>query len=233
MERTEMVRTAPRPNPWWWVGMVGPVLFTVSWGAESFLVPGTDPWTQSISFLGQGPWGWVQNDNFVVSGLLVLVFVGVLYAQSPGGPPRLRSLARWQSLAALGMVLAGLVRQRARSPALLTTPFGPITSAGLGHIAGSALVYLAVVGASGLEGWAAAPWSTEAWRWWSRVTATGLVTGLGLFLITAADDGPSGLWERVVALMASVWMVAWVRRTQRMTRWGPSPGSTPPSDQSR
>lgn len=198
-------------------------MFTVSWGAESFLVPGTHPWNQSISFLGQGPWGWVQNDNFVVSGLLVLVFVGVLYTESPDGPPELKSLARWQSLAALGMILAGLVRQRSLSGAALASPFGPLTAAGLGHIAGSGLVYLAVVGACGLEGRAAAPWSTLAWRWWSRVTATGLVIGLGLFLASAADGGPSGLWERVVALMASVWMVALVQRMQRVTG-----GAAPP-----
>ena len=203
------------PSSWWWTGMAGPVLFTLSWVAESVLVPGTKPWSQSISFLGQGRWGWVQNDNFVVSGLLVLVFTGVLHAQSPDELPEVRSLARWQATAALGMVLAGLVRQRSVSGVALATPFGLLTAAGLGHIAASGLVYVAAVGACGLEGWAVSPWSTLAWRWWSRVTATGLVIGLALFLVTAADGGPSGLWERVVALMASVWMVALVRRMQR------------------
>lgn len=224
MGPTEMAHHARSPTRWWWAGMAGPVLFTLSWAAESVLVPGTHPWDQSISFLGQGRWGWVQNDNFVVSGVLVLTFAGFLYAQSPGWPAEMRRLARWQIVAALGMVLAGLVRQQALTGAVLVTPFGPLTAAGLGHIAGSALVYLAAVGACLLEGWAVCPWSTPAWRWGSRVTATALVVGLGLFLLAAARGGPSGLWERVVALMASVWMVLLVRRMHRAAGVGPSPG---------
>lgn len=219
MRRRERVRPFRRPSRWLSTGMAGPGLFTLGWMAASLLVPGTHPWRQSISFLGQGRWGWVQNDNFVASGVLVLGFAGVLYGA--GGPPALRRLARWQALAALGMVLAGLVRQQSLSGAALATPFGPLTAAGLGHIAGSALVYLAAVGACVGEGWpggkrrAAPPWTTPAWQWWSRAIALGLVAGLGLFLVTAADGGLSGLWERVVALLASGWMTALVWRIQR------------------
>ncbi len=57
-------------------GIVGPVLFTVGFLAQGVLRTdfraGYNPIAQSISTLTAGPYGWVQQVNFVVLGVLVI-----------------------------------------------------------------------------------------------------------------------------------------------------------------
>ncbi|HEX9056933.1 MAG TPA: DUF998 domain-containing protein [Ktedonobacterales bacterium] len=58
-------------------GGVGALLFTVTYLLEGITRPGYDAWQQPISALSLGPGGWVQQVNFVVFGiLLVLSAVG-------------------------------------------------------------------------------------------------------------------------------------------------------------
>jgi Protein of unknown function (DUF998) len=58
-------------------GGVGAFLFTVTFLIERIAQPGYDAWQQPISALSLGPGGWVQQVNFVIYGvLLVLSAVG-------------------------------------------------------------------------------------------------------------------------------------------------------------
>lgn len=63
-----------------WAGIIGPILFFGSWVAqELFLTEGYSAIQQPVSALAAWPHGWVQNLNFVVFGLLTLVFAAGLH----------------------------------------------------------------------------------------------------------------------------------------------------------
>lgn len=55
-------------------GIAGPFGFTVGFLVLGLLHPGYSPVTQQISDLTAGPYGWAQQANFVVFGLLLLAF---------------------------------------------------------------------------------------------------------------------------------------------------------------
>jgi hypothetical membrane protein len=58
-----------------WAGIIGPVLFTAAFMAqEAFRRGEYDPFAQPVSALEAGPNGWIQQLNFVVFGLLTIVF---------------------------------------------------------------------------------------------------------------------------------------------------------------
>ena len=58
-----------------WAGIVGPVLFTVTFLAqEAFRRDEYDPLSEPVSALEAGPNGWIQQANFVVFGVLTILF---------------------------------------------------------------------------------------------------------------------------------------------------------------
>ena len=58
-----------------WAGILGPVLFTAAFLAqEAFRRGEYDPVAEPVSALEAGPTGWIQQLNFVVSGLLTMAF---------------------------------------------------------------------------------------------------------------------------------------------------------------
>jgi hypothetical membrane protein len=58
-----------------WAGIIGPILFTVTFLAqEAFRVGEYSPMRETVSALEAGPNGWVQQLNFVVFGALTMAF---------------------------------------------------------------------------------------------------------------------------------------------------------------
>src|SRR4051812_15706279 len=86
-----------------WAGIIGPVLFVSLVVIEGRLRVGYDSREMYISALSLGPRGWVQILNFVISGLLFLVFARGVAAEAPSrvGPALL-------TIIALGYLLSGL-----------------------------------------------------------------------------------------------------------------------------
>jgi hypothetical membrane protein len=62
-----------------WAGIAGPVLFTVVFLAQDVLRAGYDPIAEPVSALEAGRHGWIQQLNFVVFGILTLVFASGLH----------------------------------------------------------------------------------------------------------------------------------------------------------
>jgi hypothetical membrane protein len=61
-----------------WAGIIGPVLFVAVFTIEGWLRPGYEPLKMYVSALSLGPRGWIQMANFILLGLLLLVFtIGV------------------------------------------------------------------------------------------------------------------------------------------------------------
>jgi Protein of unknown function (DUF998) len=87
-------------------GAVGAFLFTITYLLEGITRAGYDAWQQPISALSLGPGGWVQQVNFVVYGvLLVLSAVGWYRLLTPGRASIWFPL--YQSIAGLGLIVAG------------------------------------------------------------------------------------------------------------------------------
>jgi Protein of unknown function (DUF998) len=55
--------------------MIGPALFVGTFTLEGWLRPGYDALGMYVSALSLGPRGWIQRANFIVFGILFLVFV--------------------------------------------------------------------------------------------------------------------------------------------------------------
>jgi hypothetical protein len=82
-------------------GGVGAVLFTAIYLLEGISLPGYDAWQQPTSALSLGPGGWMQQANFIVFGvLLVLSAVGWYRFLTPGRG------AIWFSLSRASLALA-------------------------------------------------------------------------------------------------------------------------------
>lgn len=63
-----------------WAGLVGPVLFTLTWvGQELSRIQEYSPIKEMVSALEAGPNGWIQQVNFVVFGVLTMVFAAGLF----------------------------------------------------------------------------------------------------------------------------------------------------------
>ncbi|MGH3716096.1 MAG: DUF998 domain-containing protein [Micromonosporaceae bacterium] len=71
-----------------WAGIVGPVLFTAGYMAQEIARHGDySPVAEPVSALEAGPYGWIQQVNFVVFGVLTLGFALGLHR----GMPRTRA----------------------------------------------------------------------------------------------------------------------------------------------
>lgn len=68
-----------------WAGMIGPALFVTTFLIEGWLRPGYDPFSMYVSALSLGPRGWVQVANFVIFGMLLLIFTRGVAARFQSG----------------------------------------------------------------------------------------------------------------------------------------------------
>jgi len=72
-----------------WAGIIGPPLFVAVFTLEGWLRPDYDPLRMYVSALSLGERGWVQIANFIVFGLLLLLFTrGVATAFRSGNASR-------------------------------------------------------------------------------------------------------------------------------------------------
>jgi hypothetical protein len=82
-----------------WAGMIGPILFVAIFTLEGWFRPGYKPLGMYVSALSLGPRGWIQIVNFVVFGVLLLVFTRGVAGEfqngkaSRGGPILLAIIA--------------------------------------------------------------------------------------------------------------------------------------------
>jgi hypothetical protein len=90
-----------------WAGLVGGPLFVVVFLLEGATRTGYDPLRQPVSALALGPGGWMQQANFIVTGVLMLAFAVGLGTglRTIGGPPLAPALI---GLYAVGLIGAGV-----------------------------------------------------------------------------------------------------------------------------
>jgi hypothetical membrane protein len=197
-----------------YAGTAGPVLFFAVVLAEGFLRPDYHPLRQTISELSLGPRGWIQTANFIVFGVLFLVFAAGMRAAVTRGPA-----ARWGGrlllLIGLGVLGCGLFPAEGWPPSSMST-------AGLLHlVCAMVLIFALLPVATGLmcRGFATDP------RWRSLAALTGAASFVTLVLLVAGlslmsppgepagiGNDYAGLIQRVDVGVFLAWQIAAARR---------------------
>ena len=168
-------------------GGIGALLFTATYLIEGITQPGYNAWQQAISALSLGPGGWVQQVNFIVFGLLlILASVGWYRLLLPDRNAVWFPL--FQGIGGLGLMSVGVV-----------------TSGTLHVLLANALIYAFAIGCFAL-----APrfWVARQWRGWmvySGITGVLILLFWGLF-IQGATGNVAGLVERLSAGSHALWL---------------------------
>ena len=198
-------------------GTVGPVLFFGVLLIEGAVRPGYRPLRDTISELSLGPRGWIQTANFLVFGILFLVFArGVKASLDDSRAARLG--ATLLSLIGLGVLGCGLFRAEPWPPSSMSPT-------GLLHLTCAiVLVFLLLPVATGVMSRA----FVADVRWRSLGPATSLTSFVTLALLVGGiafmspPGQPSricndyaGLIQRVDVAVFLAWQIAVARRITR------------------
>jgi hypothetical membrane protein len=195
-------------------GILGPLLFLTVVLVEGAVRPGYRPLHDTISELSLGPRGWIQTANFLVFGILFLVFArGVKASLDDSRAARVGGTLL--SVIGLGVVGCGLFRAEPWPPASMS-PTGV-----LHLVCAIALVFalLPVATAVLLRAFVAEP------RWRSLALATGVTSFVTLALLVGGlalmspPGNPSrigndygGLIQRIDVAVFFAWQMGVARR---------------------
>jgi hypothetical membrane protein len=192
-------------------GLVGPVVFIVTFLVEGATRPGYNPWLMYVSQLATGPGGWVQIANFLVFGTLMLTFAIGLRMATAGtrgsiGAPVLLSLF------AMAMLVAGIFTT---DPGLGYPVGAPPAHTLHGTIHGFAglAVFTLLPAAAFVMAWHFATAQRSArWTVYSIAVAVALIVlFFGGFAVGQVQGAPTGLYQRLAIITGWTWiaMVAW------------------------
>jgi hypothetical membrane protein len=219
-QETMAIRSRPLIRVAGWAGIVGPVLFTVTFIAlELFRGNDYNRVAQPVSALAAGPGGWLQQWNFVVFGILTLAFAAGLHP----GIGRTRAGFIGPALFAVtgvALVLAAIFPLREDAAGDVYDPGGHMV-AGLLFFPTSMVALLVLSRRLARDR-----------RWHSLATycliagAVGLVGTIASGILTVSDDAPlhpwAGLIQRLLILAVLFpCRVALGARLRRVT--GPTP----------
>jgi Protein of unknown function (DUF998) len=203
-------------------GIVGPLLFSVGFIVQGLFRRGEyDPIAQTVSVLETGPQGWIQQLNFFVFAILMMIFAAGLSAGLHGGRQRIgAAMVAWWGI---GLLMAGLfplrenVAGQTYDPTGLHQPNGTIFFA-------SVWIGLAVLS-----------WCLRQDPYWRGVARYALITSVTLavlFVVMGALAIPSsaplhpwaGLLQRAVLVVWFPCVIVLATRLLRQSR-GRSPES--------
>ncbi len=177
-------------------GIVGPILFTVGFLALGLLRRGDYDWiARQISDLTAGPYGWAQQLNFIVFGLLLVAFAVGLYR----GVQATRTGVAGPAILALngvGLVVAGTFPLRENAAGVVYDPNGV-------HSVNGAIFFLSIGIAL-----VAVSLRLRADPGWRDLAAYTLVTGIALVVLFFALG--------LLALRAGAPLHAWLGLLQRL-----------------
>jgi len=182
-----------------WAGVAGPILFTATFLAqEAFRRDEFDPVAEPVSALEAGPNGWIQQLNFLVFGVLTILFAVGLHR----GMRRTRAGILGPGLlglSGLGLFLAAIFPLREDAAGITYDPGGHFV-AGLLFFSTSAAGLVAVSRRAARD---------PRWRSLAPYCLTAGVAGIAAFvamgILVMPDDAPlhewAGLGQRLVILV--------------------------------
>ena len=170
------------------------VLFISVFSVLGAISPAYDFTHRSISSLEFEPLGYVQQINFVLFGLLQLVFAYAMRIELKGGKGEV-AIPAFQAICAGAVVGDGLF---IHDPAHLTFDL----------IAFNSTMVVLLMFAWRFRG-------DPRWKGWSAYSVAsvlGMIVCLTAFGFANAHGGPSGLFERLAVLIRTTWSVVFVGR---------------------
>ena len=196
-----------------WAGIIAPVFFVVVFTIAGFLHPDYSAFGQMISNLGaEQPFPWLQDANFFISGLLLIIFAIGFY-QSMRFVIGQRRLTVSSTL--LGLVGAGLANE-----AFFVTdlPGQTPTLHGILHIVGFLVLFLSLIIALMLIGRQLLKFpELRVLGWYSIATAIATLALILLFFFTGHSIPQYvGLLNRVFVIVAFAWYVVMGWRLLKM-----------------
>jgi hypothetical membrane protein len=181
-------------------GVIGPVLFVLTFTIAGLLRPGYSPVTQAISDLGVGDNAWILNASLVILGLLMGGFAISFYRTvRPEASAAFRLVcALLIAIVGVGYAVAGIFPETIPIHWLVGAPF-----VFLGAVLAFLLTGLLLRG-------------DRAWRGWAVYSLIASLATAVLIAITFYTFSPStpptmrlgGLMERVVFIEILAWYVA-------------------------
>jgi hypothetical protein len=202
-----------------WAGIIAPALFVAVFTIEGWLRPGYDPITTYVSALSLGPRGWIQITNFIVLGMLMLVFTRGVAAEIQSG-----KASRWGhiclTLIALLFIVSGPFIMD-----LTGTPLGQATIHGTIHgLAGGIIFILMPVSCFiYLRRFRQDPeWQYFHWG----TLLLGIIVAVAVLLLTFSTKLPSlqsifvdwlGLIQRFIIVPFMIWMFIFALGVLRRT----------------
>ena len=185
-----------------WGLAAGPVYLTVSL-AQGLTRPGFDLTRHAWSLLANGPLGWIQVTNLLLSGLMLVAFaVGVRRALPDA--PRAAALL---GVFGLSLVAAGLLRADPAQGFPPGTPEGPGTVSwhGVGHLVAGGVGFTAVAAAALLFAARFARQGEPGQAWSSGATGVLFLAGFA-----GVASGVANAWTTLGFVAAIVLLFAWI-----------------------
>jgi hypothetical membrane protein len=181
-----------------WAGIAGPALFTFTFLAQETVRRDFEPLRLPVSALETGPYGWVQQINFVVLGVLTIVFAIGIHAglrttpRGIGGP--------------ILFAVSGLAALAAAAFPLRLNEAGQVYDPGGHSIAGFTFFLTSALALVVVSRRVAADpaWSSLA-GWTLAAGIAGLVGFVLMGSLVIPDDAPlhdwAGLGQRAIVLL--------------------------------
>jgi hypothetical protein len=198
---------------WLALGVAGTVLFPTIYMIEGVTISGYNAWQQAISALSLGPYGWIQQADFVLCGVSVLWSAFVWRKILKGGV-----CATWypliRAIEGIGLIAIGIFSQDPGYGYPPGTPAGPGPSSlgGTLHLTFTILVVQAMCLALFII--ARRFWKNSDFRGWTLISvAFGLMPMVFMPFFGFAQNthssfaGYAGLFERLATNADTIWGV--------------------------
>jgi hypothetical membrane protein len=202
------------------LGVVGTLLFPITYVIAGAVRPGYDPWEQAISTLSLGPGGWLQRANFVMCGLSI-IWLAVVFRKILRGGPCATWYPRVRAIEGIGLIMIGFFSTDP-APGYPPGTFRTITTVqGAIHLAFTILVVNMM--ALGLFVISRRFKNDSNFSGWSTFS---IVSGLLTFafmtafgISNATHSGYPGLFERLATNTDTVWGAALLLPLWRQKRF--------------
>lgn len=204
-----------------WAGIIGPILFVAIFTLEGWLRPGYKPFRMYISELSLGPRGWIQIVNFIVFGLLLLVFTRGIAAEFQSGKTARAGIVLLTILAISFLVSGPFVMDPAGTPQNQMTLHGTLH----GIFGGIVFTLMPISCFVFLRRFREDPkWQFLEWP----SLALGTISAVGVILLTFATKLPTqnvfnewpGLIQRTAIVPFMIWLFIFALGILRQSKQG-------------
>ncbi len=191
-----------------WAGIIGPALFVAIFTIEGWLRPGYGPLSTYVSALSLGPRGWIQIANFIILGVLMLVFTRGIAAEFQNGKASRGGPILLAIIAILFIVSGPLVMDPTGTPLNQVTIHGTIH----GLAGGIIFILMPISCFVFLRRFRVDP-KWQALQWWTL--ALGVIVAAAVVLLTISSKLPEvqnvfkdwlGLIQRTIIVPYMLWL---------------------------